>query len=410
MHEQSQLAQLNKTRRIATGLLVLMTLIFFGARLLQGTYPGLSYVSAFAEAAMIGALADWFAVTALFRRPLGLPIPHTAIIPRNKDRIGESIANFLEENFLTRQVLREELAHIDCAGIASGWLNQPQNSRAVAQEAVAMVPMALRMVEDDDIGRFLQSALAQSTRTTKFAPMLAEVLTVLVAGNRHQILFDRLVEAAASSLEKNKPYLRQKVHDRSPRWMPKIIDDRLFERLVDGAQDILQEMLDEDSQWRLRFRRTIEELIGNLRESPEYEEKVAQAITQGATHPLLRSYINHVWTEVRQRLLADATSEDSVMVIKLDNAIRAFSQTLTEDVIVRDKLNSWAREFAADAISGRRDMIAGLIKRVIRKWDADTVSRKLELHVGKDLQYIRINGTLVGGLVGLLLHAITSFL
>ncbi len=256
----------------------------------------------------------------------------------------------------------------------------------------------------------MQSALAQSTHTTKFAPVLAEILSILVAGNRHQVLFDRLLEAAADNLEKNKPYIRQKVHERSPRWMPKAIDDRLFARLVDGAQDILEEMRDEDSEWRARFRSMIDELIDNLKVSPQYEEKVAHAIKQGVTHPLLRDYINHVWIEVRQRLLADAMSADSVMVASLNEAIRTFGQTLSEDEVVRDKLNRWAREFTAEAIGKRRDIIADLIKRVIRKWDAETVSRKLELHVGKDLQYIRINGTLVGGLIGVILHAISSVL
>jgi uncharacterized membrane-anchored protein YjiN (DUF445 family) len=410
MSEQRQLAQLNKTRAIATGLLLAMAVLFLGVRLLQPAHPWMSFVSAFAEAAMVGALADWFAVTALFRHPLGLPIPHTAIIPRNKDRIGESIGNFLEENFMTHDVLREELAHIDFAGAAAGWLGEPRNSRAVAAEAVAMVPMLLRMIEDDDVGRFMQQVMAHSTRQTRFGPMAAEVLAILVAGNRHQVLFDRMIELAADALERNKPFIRQKVHERSPRWMPKAFDERFFERLVDGVQTTLDEMRDENSEWRDNFRAMIDELIENLKVSPEYEEKVAHAIGQGLGHPLLRNYLNQVWQELRARLLADAMSPDSALVARLDSALHSFSTTLNGDPAVRDKLNEWARNFAAEAISGRRHAIADLVKRVIRKWDAETVSHKLELHVGRDLQYIRINGTLVGGCVGVVLHALTLVL
>jgi uncharacterized membrane-anchored protein YjiN (DUF445 family) len=192
--------------------------------------------------------------------------------------------------------------------------------------------------------------------------------------------------------------------------MPKAFDERFFERLVDGVQTTLDEMRGADSEWRDRFRAVIDEVIENLKVSPEYEEKVAHAIGQGLSHPLLRNYLNQVWQELRARLLADAMSADSALVARLDGALHSFSTTLAADPAVRDKLNEWARNFAAEAISGRRHLIADLVKRVIRKWDAETVSRKLELHVGRDLQYIRINGTLVGGCVGVLLHAVTLVL
>jgi uncharacterized membrane-anchored protein YjiN (DUF445 family) len=407
MSEQEQLAQLNKMRWIATSLLVLMAIIFIGAKLLQPAYPHLSFVSAFTEAAMVGALADWFAVTALFRRPLGLPIPHTAIIPENKDRIGGSIAHFLEHNFMTHEVLSEELAQVDFAGVAAGWLAHPEHSRAVARQLVAVVPALLRMIEDDDVSRFMQRAMARSMQSIKFAPLMAEMVSVLVAGRHHQVLFERLIAIAANVLEQNKPYIRQKVHENSPRWMPKAIDEKFFERLIDGVQSILDEMQWEDSEWRARFEAATEEFIFKLRTSPEYEEKIAGMITQSLGHPLLRNYIDDVWRDIKQMLLADTTSTDSQAVAKLDNAIKIFSRALQQDDTVRDKLNYWIRNFATETIVKRRDVIATLIKRVIQKWDAQTVSRKFELHVGKDLQYIRINGTLVGGLVGLMLHIIS---
>lgn len=407
MREQEQEEQLKKIRRLATSLLVLMAVVFVGARLLQPMYSYMSFVGAFAEAAMVGALADWFAVTALFRRPFGLPIPHTAIIPNNKDRIGESVGNFLEHNFMTSEVLGEELKQVDFAGAAAAWLAVPENSRAVSAQMVSGIPALFRMVEDQDVASFLQTAITGALKNMKFAPLAAEILSLLMADKRHQVLFDHFLRFAARSLEQNKALIRQKIHERSPRWIPKIVDEKFFVNLVDELRNILNEMKDEGSEWRSRFEASAQELIEKLKTSPEYEEKIGAAINEILAHPLFRDYTDHVWRDAKQRLVADATSGESQVVARLDLAIRTFGEALIQDAVVQDKLNHWIREFATEAISSRREAIADLFRRVIRKWDAETVSRKFELYVGKDLQYIRINGTLVGGMVGLVLHGIS---
>ena len=410
MPDLSPPAGMVKMRRIATGLLVLMAVIFVAARLLEPRFQWLSFVVAFAEAAMVGALADWFAVTALFRHPLGLPIPHTAIVPANKDRIGSSVADFLEQNFLTRDVLAEELKHIDFAGAAAHWLGEPGNSRQVALQITQGVPTIVRMVEDHDVGNFLQRTLASGLKNVRFAPLLAEVLDVLIADRRHQMLFDHLIGMAGSALERNRDIIRQKIHEASPRWMPRIIDEKLFEKIMTEAQAILDEMRQEDSEWRARFHRSVEEFIGKLRASPQYEARIVQVVDQTLQHPLFRSYTHTVWTSVRDRLLADVDKPDSRIAAQLERALAGVGTALQRDVAVQEKLNGWIREFGANAISNRRKVIAALVRRVIQKWDAETVSRKFESYVGRDLQYIRINGTLVGGLVGLLLHLVSMAL
>ncbi|WP_136419315.1 DUF445 family protein [Herbaspirillum sp. ST 5-3] len=410
MHEKEQAAQLKKTRGLATGLLVAMAGLFVVARLLQPRYPYLSLVSAFAEAAMVGGLADWFAVTALFRSPLGLPIPHTAIIPRNKDRIGDSLSDFLEHNFITQEIIREELRRIDFAGAAASWLAQPENSRAVSRQIARGIPSLLKVIEDDDVRQFMQNRLSAALENTKFAPVVAEVLSVLVAGQHHQVVFDRLIGMAARALEQNKDYIRWKIHENSPRWLPKVIDDKFYHRLIEALQSTLDEMRDEDSEWRLRFQRLTDEFIEQLRTSPEYEAKLDAMLSEVLGHPLVRNYIVEVWHDIKSRVEADIASPDSQLIAKLDRGFHAFGNELLLDAKVQKKLNQWIRIFATETIVGRREMIADLVARVIRKWDADTMSRKLELHVGKDLQYIRINGTLVGGLVGLILHAISLVL
>ena len=359
---------------------------------------------------MVGALADWFAVTALFRAPLGLPIPHTAIIPRNKDRIGASVANFLEHNFITAQVISAELARIDFAGVAAQWLAVPENSRVVARQAVRLVPAVLRMFEDDDVGRFLQSRVASLLAGIRIGPFAAEILAVLIAEEHHQHLFDHLIRMAAAALDDNKQLIRQKIHERSPRWMPKTIDERFFNSLMEELQGFFEEMAVPESEWRLRFRQALDELIVKLRSSPEFDAKIAEFIAQTVQHPLFRSWSDDIWRDVKLRLLTDARSEDSHAAARIEQGLCAFGGALVQDHPVRAKLNGWISGFATEVLVARRTDIADLVRRVIQSWDADTVSHKFEMYVGPDLQYIRINGTIVGGLVGLVLHAITLVL
>jgi uncharacterized membrane-anchored protein YjiN (DUF445 family) len=410
MQEQEQVIQLKKTRALATGLLVAMTIVFLVCRSFQARYPVLAFVGAFAEAAMVGALADWFAVTALFRSPLGLPIPHTAIIPKNKDRIGDSLSDFLEHNFITQEIIREELRPIDFAGAAASWLSVESNSRSVSRQIVRSIPTLLKVVEDDDVQRFMQNRLNEALEKMLFAPLFAELVSTLVSSRHHQVLFNHMIDMASGALEHNKTYIRWKIHESSPRWMPKAVDEKVYERLLGAVQSTLNEMREEDSEWRLRFENATKELIEQLKTSPEYEEKIGKVVREVLSHPLFRDYTIDIWRDVKERLISDAMSADSQMVVKLDDAFRAFSNDLLGDPKIQSKLNQWIRIVATETIVARRETIADMVARVIRKWDADTMSRKLELHVGKDLQYIRINGTIVGGLVGLLLHVVSLVL
>lgn len=410
MDEQEQQSQLTRIRRIATGLLALMTIIFVGAKFLEPRYPALAFVRAFAEAAMIGALADWFAVTALFKQPFGLPIPHTAIIQRNKDRIGEGIANFLENNFMTREVMMEEFRQIDFSGSAVTWLDRPENSHSIAKQIVSGIPALLRMTEDEDVSNFMQQRMTDGLNNMRFAPFLSEILSVLVADRKHQELFDHLVDMVANALEKYRPFIRQRVHERSPMWIPRAIDEIFVEKLISEVQMVLDEMRQEDSEWRDHFQLAAENMIGNLSHNPEFEEKISGVIHGTLNHPLFREYAHRVWNDVKDRLLADANSEESVSVARLDQIIRAFSHALAQNTPLRDKLNNWIRNFASETIVQRRGLIAGLVQRVIQRWDGETLACKFEIYVGKDLQYIRINGTLVGGLVGLLIYVVSLWL
>lgn len=391
-------------------LMGVMALVFVFARFFEGNYPALGWLRAFAESALVGALADWFAVTALFRHPLGLRIPHTAIIQRNKDRIGASVATFLEHNFMTREVVSQEFRRIDFAGAASRWLAQPANSQVVASQVVAGIPSVLQLIDDADISRFIHARIDSLLRQMRFAPLLADVLSILLVDRRHQEVFDYLLSMVAAALEKNQSYIRQKIHENSPRWMPRLLDEKFYVRLLDGLDAVLHEMREENSEWRARFQDATQRLIEQLRSDPDYEEKIAAVIGSSLRHPTFTGYLATVWHDVRQRLLDDAAMPDSRLAARMAQALQAFSVALADEPEVRDKLNTWLCDFATDAVVHRRGAIAELIERVIQQWDGATVAEKFELYVGKDLQFIRINGTVVGGLVGLVLHGISLLL
>ncbi|WP_338767625.1 DUF445 domain-containing protein [Massilia sp. METH4] len=399
--------RLRRIRRIATCLLAAMAGLFLAARLLQPQYPWLGFVAAFAEAAMVGGLADWFAVTALFRHPLGLPIPHTAIIPRNKDRIGANIAEFLEHNFITPEVVRNELKDVDLAGVCARWLALEANNRAVAERIVGTIPAVLNMIEDRDAASFVGGTLASSLKDVKLAPLMGQVLQVLVANGQHVRLLQKVLGLVGNALEENRGYIRQKVHDHSPKWMPKMVDEKFYERLMDGIQSILDDMADEQGEWRERFQSAIAELIEKLEQSPQYEAKLRGLLARGITHPLFREYVAGVWADIRARLHAASESPESRLLLRTQAALRIFSTALEQNDTVRTKLNDWLKSFATEAIVERRSLIVAVVQKVIDKWDADTIAQKLELHVGSDLQFIRINGTLVGGVVGVLLYALS---
>ncbi len=401
---------IKKMRCIATGLLVVMACVFIVARKFEADYVAIGFVRAFAEAALVGALADWFAVTALFRHPLGLPIPHTAIIQKNKDRIGASVATFLEQNFMTHTVISTELRRLDFVGAVSHWLADGKNSAAVARQIVAGIPAALRLVDDDLVGGFIRARIDSGLRQIRVASVLADVLSILLADRQHQELFDQLLTLVASALQKNHGFIRQKIHEHSPRWMPRTVDDQFFIRLLEGLESVIDDMREPDSEWRARFQDAVEELVEKLRTSPEYQARISTLIEAALAHPDFHALIDRLWQDLRRRLLEDIAAPQSRVAAQMTRAITAFGAALEGDVQVRERLNEWLREWATNAVVQQRGAIVALVERVIRQWDAETVSQKFEHYIGSDLQYIRINGTVVGGLVGLVLHIVTMII
>jgi uncharacterized membrane-anchored protein YjiN (DUF445 family) len=403
-------AELRRMRAFATGLLLLMLAVFAACLALEGRWPGLAYLRAFAEAGMVGACADWFAVVALFRRPFGLPIPHTAIVARNKERIGESLGSFICNNFLAPEVVAAKLDSLDLAGRAATWLSQPANAALVARRSAGLLPPVLAALDDEHVGAFVRNSARRGIEGVAAAPLAARVLSVLVAQGHHQALFDRALEIAEDFLLRNEDVIHSKVAAHTYRWLPRIVDTRLAEKVLTALLDTLAEMRHPEHPWRGEFQAAVHRLIGRLATDHEAAAKAERIKAEVLSNPVLEDYFDHVWAEARARLASDLDAGDGVLRRGVEGALLALGHRLAEDRPMQAIVNRWLRRSVERHVVPHRDEIGGFISGVVARWDTRTLVDKLELQVGKDLQYIRINGTLVGGAVGLIIHAVTKAL
>lgn len=397
--------ELRRMRALATGLLVLMLATYVATALLEPRWPWLSYLRAFAEAGMVGACADWFAVVALFRHPLGLPIPHTAIIARNKVRIGDSLGSFICNNFLAPEVVSHRLQTLDAAGRVSRWLSAPANAAFVARRAAGLLPPMLEALAEDHVRAFVLGVVRRGIESVEAAPLAARILSVLVAHGHHQALFDRGVEAAEDFLLRNEPDIRANISTRNWKWMPQWLDRKVADKVMAGLLDTLHEMRDPDHPWRGDFQAAVEEIVTRLAADPDFHRRGEEVKAEVLANPVVQDYLDSVWRELKRRLTEDIAADEGVLRRGLEHALLALGRRLDQDPRMRDILNRWVRRAVERYVVPNRGEIAAFIAGVVARWDANTLVSKLELQVGKDLQYIRINGTIVGGLVGLAIHA-----
>ncbi|HEU5284526.1 MAG TPA: DUF445 domain-containing protein [Burkholderiales bacterium] len=406
------LARLRSMQRTATGLLFAAAAIYAVARVYESRYPAVGYLRAFCEAAMVGGLADWFAVTALFRHPLGVPLPHTAIIPSNKERIGEALGRFVERNFLSTEVVAAKLGEADLAGTAARWLSQPERSAMLAGHVAAFLPRLLDAAGDEPMRRFLHRRMVEGLRRIDMAPLAADVLETLTAGNRHQELVDEVVLQTRRLLSEAEPEVRARVRQKTAwLWQKLGVDEAISDRLISAAEETLAEVaVDPEHAWRQRFTDLVREYVVRLRTSPEYARR-AEALKQSLLdHPALATYIGSIWDEVRTRVREDTAREDSGIRTGLRSALVRLGDALLAEPEVREAINAGMRKALGEIVERRRHEVAELIAQTVRRWDARTVSERIERAIGRDLQYIRINGTVIGGLVGVVIHAVSKMI
>jgi len=401
-------------KRMATGMLVVMAGVYLLARAFADLHPAVGFVKAFAEAAMVGGLADWFAVTALFRHPLGLPIPHTAIIPRNKDRIGATLAQFLKDNFLTPAVVARRMRHMDVAAAAGRFLADPDHGGAgrLREGASRLLADILDALDDDRLGGMAKGAIASRIRTLEVSPLLGQSLEAAMAEGRHIPLLDGIINRAALIVTSNEEIIRDMVHERAGRilrWTG--LDENVADALITGLNKLLYDMADfPDHPLRIRVNEMLADLGYDLQHDREMQAKVARLKEEIVENPAMQRWIDGLWEQARAALLRAARDPDKTMAGKFGEALRQLGTTLQQDDSLRDTINRFARRATVGATASYGDSIVRLVSDTVRGWDASRVTDRVENAVGRDLQYIRINGTLVGGLVGLGLHAVDVLL
>lgn len=403
--ESEQTSRTSSLWWTATGLLGGMTALFIVTGLFKGQYGWLGGLHAFAEAAMVGALADWFAVTALFRHPFGIPIPHTAIVPQNKARIGRSLGLFIQKNFLSEQVLESEA--VNMSGALARWLSQPGNKDAFLRRLRVVVRRSLEFVETHDAKRFIDQQIELVLREVDVAKGLGKLLRALTVDGAHDLLLDEVAVQSKAFFRNNQDWFRQQLREASPWFVPDFVDRRIALAFIDKTEATLTAFVsDRNHELRVRLRRTMDSFIDSLESSPEMRQRGYEVRDALLSNEVFRSYIGSLRDSLVRELYEDAARERSVIAQAAETVITAFVREMESSPEVQRRVNRVIRVILRSVVGESENRIADLIARTIDRWDSSTLVRRLEEHVGSDLQYIRINGTLVGGAVGLILYCI----
>ena len=400
-------------RIVAGALLVFMAALFVVARRMLDVHPAWGYVLAFAEAAMVGGLADWFAVTALFRHPLGLPIPQTAIIPENKDRIADTMAAFLQRNFLTPQVIARRLKAVNVAAAAGGFLAAPARPREggrLQSGATSLFADILESLDHEQLGGLMKQGLRSQLDKLDVAPLLGQLLSAAIADKRHLPLMESLLRWAGTTLEANEDLLRGMIHERANailRWTG--LDEKLANTILDGLYRLLAEcIVDPDHPLRVKIEEGLEKLAHDLVHDAAMRERVARMKSEILANPAMGRWLDGMWERTRMALLAAARDPDNALSGQFGQSLAELGGALARDPRLQLLVNRFARRTMVGIAARYGDQIVRLVSETVKRWDAQTVTDRIEGAVGRDLQFIRVNGTLVGGLVGVALHALDS--
>jgi len=397
---------LTVTKRRATGLLGVMTVVFLAAVLLGQDRGLLGFVRAGAEASLVGGLADWFAVTALFRHPLGLPIPHTAVIPERKDQFGQTLGRFVQENLLTPALITDRVRNARLAVRVAEWLADEEHGELMAGYILDAAHDLAGVVEEDDVERLIEEGLRRAVDRVDPPALAARALTSLVAAGYHQEAFNAVLRGTARFIDEHRRDLQSRFLAESPWWRPEAIDKRIFTSLVDGALHLLDEIADDpDHPLRDELDRQLETLIGKLETSPALQARIVRAKEELLSRHLPQ-LAAELWSDARTTLAAEAADPRSGLRARLAGAIAGAGRRLRDDPVLLargDQVVERVGTYVADHFHGE---IGALVDTAISRWDGEETARRLELLLGPDLQFIRINGTVIGGLAGLGIHAI----
>ncbi|SDR10138.1 Uncharacterized membrane-anchored protein YjiN, DUF445 family [Actinopolyspora saharensis] len=404
---------LRRMKALATGLFLLAALIYVLTRWwLVGTAPAwVGYVNAAAEAGMVGALADWFAVTALFRRPLGLPIPHTAIIPTRKNSLGRNLGDFVGGNFLSEQVVVDKLDRAGIASRAGEWLTDRDNAERATTELAAAARGAVQVLRDEEVRQVLEQVVLRKVVDQPWGPPLGRILGRVLEDGSHRGLVDLVCDRAYEWVRDNYETVSRVVNQRSPSWSPRFFDsmvaDRVYSEVLSFAWAV---RTDPEHRMRAAVDRFLIEFATDLREDPVTMARADRIKHQILEHPEVRNLLGSAWTTAKRMFLEAAEDPDSELRTRVREGLRSFGGRLASEPELREKVDGWLREAARYVVTHYRSEITTLITDTVERWDASEASDRIELHVGRDLQFIRINGTVVGALAGLAIHTVTHLL
>ena len=409
--EESRHRQLVVTKRRATALLAAVSVVFLVSAVWGGEAAWVGYVEATAAASMVGGLADWFAVTALFRHPLGLPIPHTAIIVERKDQFGATLATFMRESFLTEEVLVERLRAAGVVERLGGWLAKDANASRVAAELADAAVAGADLLRDDDVHRTIEEVVRERVETVALAPLAGRALRFVTEGGRHEEVLDATFAGLERYLGTHGQELRRQLGAKSPWWLPGAVEDRIFDRLLDGARSVLQEMAaDRQHSLRRQFDARLRLLAAELETSVDLRERGERLKHEVLSQPQVREWVASLWADAKGQLRAQACDPESELRRRLVSGIMAGGRRLQDDPELAATLQraiERAVAYLADHFDGD---VAAFISGTIARWDAQETASRLELLLGPDLQYVRINGTVVGAVAGLALHTVSAVL
>ncbi len=397
--------RLRRMQALAGGLLLLAAIIF----LLTLDQDGfLGFVNAGAEASMVGAIADWFAVTALFRHPLGLPIPHTALVPRKKDEFGKSLEEFFAENFLQEGVIRERLEAADIAGRLGLWVREPANARRVVAEAATVTALGLRRLRDADVASVVEDVLIPRFMAEPISPVAGSLLQEILADDAHHGLVDLALEEAHRWLVHNQDTFSDVIGERAPWWAPDRVNEAVTTRLhLEAIRWVADIRRDKQHHARQALDSLLRQLADDLLTDPATQERAEKLKMRVLGQPQMIATGMSLWSAFRAALLDALEDESGSLREKATTELVSFGERIGRDEELRAKLETWCSDFVVWAVGRYGDELTAVITTTIERWDGKEAANKIELHVGRDLQFIRINGTIVGGLVGVLIHAVT---
>ncbi len=408
--DAQRLSDLRRMKAIALGLLVLAAAIYVVTRI-DGRDGWVGYLRAFAEAAMVGALADWFAVTALFRHPLGLPIPHTAIIPERKDQIGRSLGEFVESNFLTQEVLSERLSHARIGHRLGHWLAQPANAARASAALGDAIKGTLEVLDDKQVQEGLERIVRARVDATPAAPLVGRAIDLTVAGGHHQRLLDAVLTGLEGFMADNRHTFRKRLDSESPWWVPEPIDDRIFEKIYAAVGRFLVEVgSNPDHEVRHSIDQRVVAFAERLKSDPELLAKGETYKHELLDHPDVRAWLESLWLGIKRGMVDAADDGDSELRTRMASSLRHIGARLEAEPELQVTVDTWVERSIAYVVDHYRSEVSDLIAGTVERWDGKSTAEKMELQVGRDLQFIRINGTIVGGLAGIVIHALSEFL